>query len=646
MMREERTPIDAPARTLAEGFAQHVRAWSRNSGAGEAMQDAAATAAREVSLALSDGQVCISLADLAASEVVPGTPDGIDAWRRSLLASGVVDTADAPGQMPLVLDADGRLYLHRYFDYERRLAERVWRAARTTPQMPAAEHAVLRAQLATLFATNVSARGKVSGKVPGNEVDWQKLATALALRGRLTVISGGPGTGKTTTVVNLLACLIAQDPGCRIALAAPTGKAAARMSEAVRERAAHLPAAIRERLPAEASTIHRLLGVTPSGFVHHAGRRLAIDALMVDEASMLDLALATKLLEAVPEGARIVLLGDKDQLAAVESGAVFAELCADPTLSAACREDLADLCDVAPDAIAPPAPEQASSLHDASVWFTRNFRFAADSSVGRLAAAINAGNADAALAVLVESEGEVESTASAAVSEREVQWIAADGPTLAPAAIEQLELGYAPYFVAVLGDATQHTAIVDSFARFRALCAVREGPRGVEAINARLTRRLRAMLGERGRDLDPRSPWFVGRPVIVRRNDPVLKLFNGDIGVALRDAGGELLVHFPQADGGLRAIAPLRLPEHETAFALTVHKAQGSEFDAVWVLLPAQANRVLSRELLYTAVTRARKQVTLCAGVDVLVSTIAAATRRHSGLLARLAEVATLQIDV
>jgi exodeoxyribonuclease V alpha subunit len=400
--------------------------------------------------------------------------------------------------------------------------------------------------------------------------------------------------------------------------------------------------AIRERLPAEASTIHRLLGVTLSGFVHHTGRRLAIDALVVDEASMLDLALATKLLEAVPDGARIVLLGDKDQLAAVESGAVFAELCADPTLSSACRDDLADLCGVAPEVIAPPAPAQASSLHDVSVWFTRNFRFAAESGIGRLAAAINAGNADAALAVLVESESKVEGAASAVVSAREVQWIASDGPMLAPAAIEQLERGYAPYFDAVLGDATPPAAIVAAFARFRALCAVREGPHGVEAINARLTRRLRAMLGDR--DHDPRSPWFVGRPVIVRRNDPVLKLFNGDIGIALRDAGGELLVHFPQAEGGLRAIAPLRLPEHETAFALTVHKAQGSEFDAVWVLLPAQANRVLSRELLYTAVTRARKRVTLCAGVEVLNRTIAAATRRHSGLLARLAEIATPRI--
>ena len=613
-MNDERTTLDAPVLALAEGLAQHARAWSLRSGAGGDVAAAAADAARAVSLALAGGHVCVTLVDLDASDA----PAGIDRLRRTLLASGVVGTDDAPGAMPLVLDADGRLYLHRYFDYERRLARRVLLAARASaPGITAAQRDALRAQLATLFAANPNQ--------PGDALDWQKIATALALRGRLAVISGGPGTGKTTTVVNLLACLIAQQPGCRIALAAPTGKAAARMSEAIRERAAHLPQAIREQLPSDASTIHRLLGVTPSGFVHHAGRRLAIDALVIDEASMLDLALATQLLEAVPDGARIVLLGDKDQLAAVESGAVFAELSADPTLSIACRDALADLCGVAPEAITPPAPADTSHLHDASVWFQRNFRFAADSGIGRLAAAINAGRADDAAAVL------------GAAAEHELNWIADDAPQPALSTIAQLERGYAPYFDAVLHDPTKHAAIVEAFARFRALCAVREGARGVEAVNARLTQRLRSLLGDR--DHDPRSPWFVGRPVIVRRNDPLQRLFNGDIGIALPDANGSLMVHFPQAGGALRGVAPLRLPEHEAAFAMTVHKAQGSEFDAVFVLLPAQANRVLTRELLYTAVTRARRQVTLASGATVLAAAIEARTQRRSGLLARLAEV-------
>ena len=661
MTRENLAPrIDAPAPAWAEVFARHIRAWSQRSGADDASADAAAGAARAVSLALADGHVCIDVAELG--NLAAGAPQGGDApgdasgdaaaWRRMLRASGVVGSADDPGSMPLVLDADGRLYLHRYFDYERRLAARVRRAAdaATAVQTPE-QRARLRAQLADAF----SARGGDTAGTPAGAADWQQIAAALALRSRLAIISGGPGTGKTTTVVSLLACLIAQDPACRIALAAPTGKAAARMSEAIRERAAHLPEAIRARLPAEASTIHRLLGATPSGFSHHAQRPLAIDALVVDEASMLDLALATKLLEAVPDGARIVLLGDKDQLAAVESGAVFAELSADPTLSAACRADLADLCGIAPEAVAPPAPSQASRLRDASVWLTRNFRFAADSGIGRLASAINAGQAEAALAVLGDGAGAAASVGLRSpgapsqdvrpreVGPHEVRWIddAATQPT--PAAMAQLERGFASYFDAVLADATQRGAVVDAFARFRALCAVREGPRGADAINVVLTRRLRAQLG--ARDLDPRSPWFVGRPVMIRRNDPVLKVFNGDVGIALPATGGGLEVVFAQPGGGLRAIAPARLPEHETAFAMTIHKAQGSEFDAVWVLLPAQPNRVLSRELLYTAVARARRHVTLCAGPQVLSTAIEAATRRHSGLLARLAQASTTPGD-
>ena len=347
--------IDNDAHALADGFALQVERWARALGDDAATAASARQAAHALSLATGDGHVCLPLADL---------PDGDD-LRRVLLSSQVVGTPAAPGACPLILDADDRLYLHRHFDHERRLAQRLMRAADAPAQ---AVDAATQQRLNALF---------------GNEAgpDWQKLAAALALRQRLVVISGGPGTGKTTTVVNLLACLIEQNPEVRIALAAPTGKAAARMSEALRQRAQHLPPALRERLPAQAATVHRLLGAFPGGFTHHAGRPLAIDALVVDEASMLDLALATQLLEAVPDSARLILLGDKDQLAAVESGAVFAELSADPTLSAACIDDLARLCELPAAAIVPGAPLEASPLRDSVVWLSRNFRFAADSGI-------------------------------------------------------------------------------------------------------------------------------------------------------------------------------------------------------------------------------------------------------------------------
>lgn len=609
----------SPAELLASGFAARLSGWSRSQGADAAAQDLAGQAGAAVSVATSEGHVCLTLDDLAASPDIATDPDTL---RSALLASGVVGTPDQPGAMPLILDTEGRLYLHRYFDYERRLAARLARAASAPPFVL---DAATRERLGALFRANEAA---LLGRP-----DWQKIAAALALRGRLTVISGGPGTGKTTTVVNLLACLIAQDPGCRIALVAPTGKAAARMTDAIRDRAAHLPEAVQAQMPTESSTVHRLLGVMPSGggFRHHAARPLAIDALVVDEASMLDLALATQLLEAVPESARIILLGDKDQLSAVESGAVFAELSADPGLGAGCREALAALTGQPADSLQAPAAARASGLQDSVVWFTQNFRFAADSGIGRLAADINGHRARDALRWL------------RAGTDPSVRWLDDSDTPPGDAALQALFDGYEAYLRTVLRDPTDRGAVTAAFGTFRALCAVREGPRGMQALNERMTRHARAVLEPlwTGGRFDPRSPWFPGRPVMVLRNDPVLKLFNGDIGIALPDETGTLSVVFPDGPGGFRAVATVRLPEHQTAFAMTVHKSQGSEFDEVLVLLPERRSSVLTRELLYTGVTRARRRVTLCCPADVLAAAIQSPTRRHSGLLARLRDATT-----
>ncbi|NDG42068.1 MAG: exodeoxyribonuclease V subunit alpha, partial [Betaproteobacteria bacterium] len=464
--------------------------------------------------------------------------------------------------------------------------------------------------------------------------DWQRVATALALRQRLTVISGGPGTGKTTTVVNLLACLIAQNPDCRIALAAPTGKAAARMTEAIRSRSAHLPPAIRDRLPADSFTIHRLLGVRPDGFIHHAGKRLAIDALVVDEASMLDLALATQLLEAVPETARIILLGDKDQLSAVEAGAVFSDLSADPTLSDDCRNDIAPLCGIHAAQIVSPEAIRSSALRNTATWLRRNFRFAADSSIARLAADINGARPTRAIASLTRGAG------GGGGGDGSVRWLDDGAAAPGQATLDRMLQAYDPYLEAVRRDPQDASAITEAFGKFRVLCAVHEGPRGVVSLNEQMARHAREALAAvpQAQRTDPRDPWYLGRPVMVLRNDHVLKLFNGDIGISLPNDQGELMVYFADVTGGLRAVAPVRLPVHQTAFAMTVHKSQGSEFDEVLVLLPAQRSRVVSRELLYTAVTRARHRVSICASAEVLTAAIQSPTRRQAGLLDRLRE--------
>jgi len=613
---------------LAEGFARHAARWAEAQGADAAGVAAVARAAAALSRAVSEGHVCLMLSALASDVAGDASPRlDVAGWRAALLGSGIVGTSDAPGALPLVLDADDRLYLHRYFDFERRLARRLVQARRAGGR-DAADAPGLRAQLAELFAANAARLGGAA--------DWQQLAAALALRGRLTVISGGPGTGKTTTVVNLLACLLALAPDCRIALAAPTGKAAARMTDAIRQRAQHLPDALRERMPAESSTVHRLLGVTPDGFRHDASNPLPIDALVVDEASMLDLALATRLLEAVPPAARIILLGDKDQLAAVESGAVFAELSVDPTLTPGCVRDLAALTGTPATAIAPPPPARPSALQDCAVWFTQTYRFSVDSGVGRLAHYVNTGQARQAADWLREG------------TDADVRWLDAAAPaTVDTDALAAMDAGYADWRAALAADARDVAAITEAFGRFRVLCALRDGPRGVTALNTAMARRFRMALAPTGLpgtgvalEGPGASPWFAGRPVLVLANDYVLRLFNGDIGIALPDAGGDLLVHFPDATapGGFRAIAPVRLPRHETAFAMTVHKSQGSEFDGVLVMLPQQRSRVLTRELLYTAITRARRGVALVADVPVLEQAICTPTTRHSGLLERLAE--------
>ena len=578
---------------LADGLAMHVRQWSRRQGADEAAADRAGQAARTLCLATLDGHVCLSLAEL---------PDGAAAQRAALLASRVVGTPAARAAMPLILDAADRLYLHRHFDDESRLAARLVQAAG-----------------AAALPVGAAARQRLRASFPAasGEIDWQQLAVATALTRRLCIVSGGPGTGKTSTVVKLLACLLADSPRLRIALCAPTGKAAARLAEAVREHGAGLPEALRARLPTQASTVHRLLG--------HAPAVLPIDVLIVDEASMLDLSLARRLLSAVHGDARIVLLGDKDQLASVEAGAVFAEISADPSLGEAGRQMLAELCALRADEIRPAAPARVGVLRDSVVWLQRNYRFAADSTLGLLAADIRQARVAQALQRLREP------------ADASLLWLD-DAAAQADAAVrQQLLAGYARYFDSLHGGSADVAGISRAFAAFRVLCATHAGPRGTRGINRLLTRHARSRFAG-----DAASPWFVGRPVMVLRNDPVLRLFNGDIGITLDAPGADdgLRVYFADAAGGFRAIAPTRLPAHDDAFAMSVHKAQGSEFDALLLLLPEPPSRVLSRELLYTAVTRARSRVTLCASRQALVQAMQSPTQRHSGLSARLQEAA------
>ena len=675
---------------LAQGFARRMALLARGHGADESTCRYVWRAALAVSLATAEGHVCVPLDNLlegqASGELFPGDAPALSVWREALFASGLcapaslalARTGDVQADaLPLLLDDRDRLYLARYYSYEARLATALGRKLSLTERTPVT--AADRARLHRYFGEGalVSSDGQ-------QEPNWQMAAAALALQRSLVVLSGGPGTGKTTTVVGLLACLLERDANLRVALAAPTGKAAQRMQEALTARR-DLPETVRRALPEAAVTLHRLLGVLPESaeqagrrFRHHAGNPLPYDLIVVDEASMIDLSMATQLLEAVPESARLILLGDKDQLAAVEAGAVFGELSAQRMFSPDMRRRLLSALEWPVDA--PPrsgplaavvgngVPDAAAGsgrvsqgLEDTVVWLERTYRFGENSAIGRLATAIKSGKViEARKACTLADDGAlagIGSTAAPAASDADRVMFSEDGGVqLSPASLHALADGYSAYLAALaeavatieqLGDPATVTAadvamvaqpVFAAFGQFRVLCATRGGRRGVELLGAQLTavlaRRAGMALGAGG------GAWFAGRPVLVTQNEYALNLFNGDIGIALPlGPSGTLRVAFATPDGGYRLYSPASLPAHETAFAMTIHKSQGSEFERVAMVLPEQASRVLSRELIYTGVTRARRQVWLYAPWQVVASAIARPTQRDGGLTDRLREV-------
>jgi len=564
--------------------------------------DSVLAAAALCCAALGNGDVCLPLLRLAGTAPWPEQDFRLPAltpWRRELEASSLVG---APGDFaPLILDGE-RLYLARYHAYEVQLASQLLRRA---ARRPAVDEARLGESLARLFAFNAGAQAP----------DWQRIAAAQAVRRQLAVISGGPGTGKTTTVVRLLAALLEQPGGERLAigLAAPTGKAAARMAEAIRNAKAGLPLAdeLKALLPEEARTLHRLLGSRGDSPAvrHHAANPLPLDVLVVDEASMVDLALMAKLLDALPPTARLILLGDKDQLCAVEAGAVFAELCEGRGFDAQAAAEIEQL-------TGQPVPTgtPTSQLGDAVVLLTHSHRFAGDSGIGELARRINAGDAAGTLALLQEARADL-------------IWHAEPPPNDLQ---RRLLNGYAPYLAAArTGDPALAFA---AFNAFRVLTAQREGAWGVAGLNEALEAHFRNQPGER---------WYAGRAVMVRQNDYALGLFNGDIGLCLQTPAG-LRVFF-EAETGFRPFAPARLPSHDSAFAMTVHKSQGSEFAQVLLVLPETPSPLLTRSLFYTGITRAKQQVEIWGLPARLLEAVSTRAERAAGLAERLARPCTVQ---
>lgn len=646
-----------------------------------------ALAAANVSFELGQGNVCISLAsdftlfglenfcfeESESFRLVDRDTLDIprDQWLARLKRTDIVGDGSKP--TPLVLDNE-RLYLYRYWQYERIVSS--FLKSRSVEPLDTEE---ARGILQRLFQRDYSyvvhqCKGKpeatqkaeiikwldiestdqldwktilkaISQSADADTLDqlipesaclnWQKIAAALAASRSFSVISGGPGTGKTTTVTRLLALLtelgIKRNSPPGIKLVAPTGKAAARLTESIGGALAKINCSktIRDRIPAQAGTLHRLLGVIPgqAGFVHNKNNRLHLDILVVDEASMIDLPLMSHLLDALPDHARLILLGDRDQLSSVEAGSVLGDICAAASfgysneqsnlLEALTGHTLQDI---------EPAQAHTSniatadhSVSDSLCLLRKSYRFDAHSGIGSLAQAVNNGDQLSLKSVFTSGFKDIERYSIARNSGYQLL-------------IQQCAESYRHY-LDLIQQKAEPQRILNAFNQFQLLCALREGPYGITGLNEEIQNALQ----QKGL-IDITGQWYEGRPVLITRNDHGLGLYNGDIGITIRGADDRLRVAFQLPDKQVREFLPSRLPEHETVFAMTIHKSQGSEFADVAMVLPDKDNPIITRELVYTGITRAKSKLTLFSEVEILIKAAKSPTKRQSGLYQRLVQ--------
>ncbi|QIR14842.1 exodeoxyribonuclease V subunit alpha [Shewanella aestuarii] len=593
-----------------------------------------------------------AMADNASCQITVTHQQVIDSIGKFYAVTTVSNIETSDTDTPMILD-NGRLYLNKYFFFETQVANKLKQLSQTNiatnnPQLPS--------YLTALFPIQPELNG---------QLNWQKIATATALTKALAVITGGPGTGKTTTVTKLLLLLQTQQTESAkltIRLVAPTGKAAARLSESIKasknrlrselaqDNSANQPVLLSAlaAIPEEASTLHRLLGVIPHShqFRHHKDNPLRLDLLVVDEASMVDLPMMYKLLSALPAQARLILLGDQDQLASVEAGAVLADICAglkntDQDMQAISTWRMHYSRQQA-DTIKQLTQQDVSQFistnqpfGDSLCMLMHSHRFKGDAGIGMLANAVNSSNVDNVRQVWRRGYAELNWFEHQLNHQQD---------NLGKQQLLTLSVeAYQPYLAMIQANQqdTQHSyspqQIIEQYNQYRMLCAMRAGEYGVDGMNIAITDSLR-----QAKLIEPKHEFYLGRPIIIQSNDYNLGLFNGDIGLVLQDElnPSRLMTHFIKADGSLLKVLPARLPKHDTCFAMTVHKSQGSEFDKVSFVLPQRPSvaqwQLLTKELVYTAITRAKNHFYCLGSAQVFERAVKQVTLRASGLAQRL----------
>ncbi|MFY0639447.1 MAG: exodeoxyribonuclease V subunit alpha [Bermanella sp.] len=527
-------------------------------------------------------------------------------------------------QRPLVLDGE-RLYFQRYWLYETQLEQAINQKLLPKNWDLSSEQGFIK----QLFGLNTDC----------NDINWQALAACIAAKQRFSVISGGPGTGKTTTVIRLLALLIQlyqtqlhSHP--IIKLVAPTGKAAMRLTESISsaKQALAVNTALKAFIPEQASTVHRLLKSDGKGaFKYNGFNPLHVDVLIVDEASMVDLPLMAKLLDALPAHAQLILLGDKDQLASVEAGSVLADICDSETLHGYSSHMAQALSALTNMDLTSHIEATGSTLRDHICHLRKSYRFDAQSGIGHLSVAANSGDFNAWQKVAQQGFSDLNLSE---LSEENFELFISAGAD-----------HYSNYIQSIhhlsqnqgLNDA-QAREVHELFNRFQILCALRDGRLGVSGLNEVIEARLK-----RKGIIEVNQTWYLGRPVMIMQNDYGLNLYNGDIGLVLPQLGNDGKVRakvvFIGTDQQVRWLQPSRLPAHETVFAMTVHKSQGSEFEHCAVVLPEHNTQVLTKELIYTGITRAKKQLTCIGKSGIIQQALMRKVQRASGLRQRLWQI-------